>query len=57
MIDVATSQLTKVIDYTRRIVLAGVAAELTHGQLLECFVSHPDEATVSALVRRLGPMV
>ncbi len=52
-----TSQLTKVIDYIRRIVLAGREAELTDGQLLECFVCHRDEAAVAALVQRHGPMV
>src|SRR5271154_6627981 len=49
--------MTKVIDYIRRIVLAGGEADLTDGQLLECFVTHRDEAAVAALVRRHGPMV
>jgi RNA polymerase sigma factor (sigma-70 family) len=38
-------------------VLAGVEADLTDGQLLECFVSGHDEAAVAALMRRHGPMV
>ncbi len=33
------------------------ADELTDGQLLECFVSHRDEAAFEAIVRRHGPMV
>jgi RNA polymerase sigma factor (sigma-70 family) len=45
------------IDYLRRAVLAGGEADLTDGQLLECFVSSRDEAAVAALVRRHGPMV
>ena len=32
-------------------------ADLTDGQLLECFVSRRDEAALAALVRRHGPMV
>jgi RNA polymerase sigma factor (sigma-70 family) len=54
---VATSQISKVIDYLRRTVLAGGEADLTDGQLLECFVRHRDEAAAAALVRRHGPMV
>ena len=53
----ATSQLTKVMDYLRRAVLAGADVDLTDGQLLECFLNHHDEAAVAALVRRHGPMV
>jgi RNA polymerase sigma factor (sigma-70 family) len=54
---VATSQISKVIDYLRGTVLAGGEADLTDGQLLECFVRHRDEAAAAALVRRHGPMV
>ncbi len=53
----ANSQMSKVIDYLRRAVLAGGETDLSDGQLLECFVSHRDEAAFSALVRRHGPMV
>src|SRR5258706_4262371 len=49
--------MNKVIDYLRRAVLGGSEAELTDAQLLECFVSHREEAAVAALVRRHGPMV
>jgi RNA polymerase sigma factor (sigma-70 family) len=55
--DVATSPISKVIDRLRRAVLAGEEADLTDGQLLECFVSRREEAAVAALVRRHGPMV
>jgi hypothetical protein len=54
---VATSQMSKVIDNIRRAVLIGGDADLTDGQLLECFVSRRDEAAVATLVRRHGPMV
>lgn len=53
----ATSQINRVIDYLRRTALAGGEANLTDGQLLECFVRHRDEAAAAALVRRHGPMV
>src|SRR5262245_38307598 len=46
-----------VIEHLRRAVRAGGEADLTDGQLLECFVSRRDEAAVAALVRRHGPMV
>jgi ribulose-5-phosphate 4-epimerase/fuculose-1-phosphate aldolase len=55
--DVATSQMNKVIDCLRRAVLGGSDADLTDGQLLECFVSRHDAAALEALVRRHGPMV
>jgi RNA polymerase sigma factor (sigma-70 family) len=32
-------------------------ADLTDGQLLECFIEHRDDAAFAALVRRHGPMV
>src|SRR5580658_7831605 len=49
--------MDKVLEYLRKAVLAGTDADLTDGQLLECFVSHRDEAAIAALVRRHGPMV
>jgi RNA polymerase sigma factor (sigma-70 family) len=55
--DVATSQMDSVIDSLRRAVLAEDEAGRTDAQLLECFISCRDEATVAALVRRHGPMV
>src|SRR6478736_3152563 len=45
------------LDYFRRAMLASGETELTDGQLLECFVSHHDEAAVAALVRRHAQMV
>jgi RNA polymerase sigma factor (sigma-70 family) len=55
--DVATSLMSTVIEHVRRAGLAGGKANLTDGQLLDCFVSRRDEAAVAALVRRHGPMV
>jgi RNA polymerase sigma factor (sigma-70 family) len=49
--------MSKVIDHLRRAVLASGEADLTDGQLLECFVSRRDDATAAALVRRHAPMV
>src|SRR5262245_1665161 len=46
-----------VIEHLRRAVRAGGEADLTDGQLLECFVSRRDQAALTALVRRHGPMV
>jgi RNA polymerase sigma factor (sigma-70 family) len=49
--------MSKQIDRLSRAVFAGVDADQTDGQLLECFVSRRDEAAVTALVHRHGPMV
>src|SRR6516225_10361282 len=46
----------QVVRQLRRLALRETDA-LTDGQLLECFVSHHDEAAFAALVRRHGPMV
>jgi RNA polymerase sigma factor (sigma-70 family) len=54
---VATIDMSRVIEHFRKTVLAGGQANLSDGQLLECFVRHRDEAAVAALVRRHGPMV
>ena len=35
----------------------GLTAELTDGQLLECYISRREEAAFAALVQRYGPMV
>lgn len=53
----ANSQTNIVIDHLRRAVVAGREPDLTDGQLLECFLSRRDEAAVTTLVRRHGPMV
>ena len=57
MTEVAKEQRGNLIDRLRRAVLVGAEANLTDGQLLECFVGRRDEAAVAVLVRRHGPMV
>jgi RNA polymerase sigma factor (sigma-70 family) len=52
-----TSKLREVIQHLRRAVLLREGADLTDGQLLECFVSCQEAAALEALVRRHGPMV
>jgi RNA polymerase sigma factor (sigma-70 family) len=49
--------MTNVIDHLRRAALIAGEVDLSDGQLLDCFISRRDEAAVSALVRRHGPMV
>ncbi len=53
----ATSQMSRVMQHLRRAMLRHDGANLTDGQLLECFVSRGDEAAFAAIVRRHGPMV
>jgi RNA polymerase sigma factor (sigma-70 family) len=53
--DMATGQLSDVLRHLRGAALQG--GGMTDGQLLECFVTHRDEAAFEALVRRHGPMV
>src|SRR4029077_5536535 len=53
----ATSQMSGVIPHLRRIVLLRDGAGLTDGQLLEDYISRRDEAALTALVCRHGPMV
>jgi RNA polymerase sigma factor (sigma-70 family) len=53
----AASKLSEVIEHLRRAVLLREGADLTDGQLLECFVSCQEPAALEALVRRHGPMV
>ncbi len=51
------NRTSKVIQHLRRTVLLHDGAGLTDGKLLECFLSHRDEAAFAALVKRHGPMV
>ncbi len=51
-----TSPINEVIQYLRS-TLVPEGADLTDGQLLECFVSRRDPAALEALVCRHGPMV
>src|SRR5262249_28457629 len=53
----ATGQLNGVVRHLRRVARAQDLAGMTDGQLVECFVSHRDEAAFERLVRRFGPMV
>jgi RNA polymerase sigma factor (sigma-70 family) len=53
----ATGPRNQGIQQFRRELLTQDKAELTDGQLLECFVVQQDEAAFEALVRRHGPMV
>jgi RNA polymerase sigma factor (sigma-70 family) len=49
--------MSDIVQHLRTAVLARDEAGLTDGQLLECFLNRRDEAAVTALVRRHGPMV
>ncbi len=51
-----TSPINEVIQYLRG-ALRPEGADLTDGQLLECFLSRREPAALEALVRRHGPMV
>jgi RNA polymerase sigma factor (sigma-70 family) len=53
----ATSQVSEVIRHLRRTVLLRDAAVQTDGQLLEGFISRREEAALTVLVQRHGPMV
>jgi RNA polymerase sigma factor (sigma-70 family) len=55
--DMATSQMSEVIQHLRRAVLLREGTGLTDGQLLKDYLGHRDEAALAALVRRHGPMV
>ena len=46
-----------VVQHLRRTVLLSDGTGLTDGQLLECFISHRDDAAFAALVHRHGGMV
>src|SRR5215472_14050652 len=52
-----TSPMSEVIRYLRSLLRLPEGADLTDGQLLECFVSRRETAALEALVRRHGPMV
>src|SRR5262245_21228609 len=51
------SQMSTVLQHLRSAGLLGQGADLTDGQLLECFVSRREPAALEALVRRHGAMV
>lgn len=53
----ATGQFSKVIQHLRQAAGVQEMAEMTDGQLLECFLSQRDDATFETIVRRHGPMV
>ncbi|HJZ91398.1 MAG TPA: RNA polymerase sigma factor, partial [Gemmataceae bacterium] len=48
---------TEVNRHLRRAILPSVGGELTDGQLLSAYVASRDEAALTSLVRRHGPMV
>jgi RNA polymerase sigma factor (sigma-70 family) len=50
-------QISKVLQHLRSAVVRGEDAELTDGQLLECFLRRREPAALEALVRRHGGMV
>ncbi len=52
-----TSPMSEVIQCLRSAALRREGAELTDGQLLECFVRRREATALEALVRRHGPMV
>jgi RNA polymerase sigma factor (sigma-70 family) len=56
-IDMATSQLSEVLQHLRRAVLLRDGSGLTDAQLLNEFVSRRDTAALAALVSRHGSMV
>jgi RNA polymerase sigma factor (sigma-70 family) len=51
-----TNSMSEVIQCLRSALLSD-GADLTDGQLVECFVSRREPAALEALVRRYGPMV
>src|SRR5262245_35344442 len=52
-----SSPFAEVMQHLRSVLLLREGAELTDGQLLECFLSRHEPAALEALVRRHGPMV
>src|SRR5205823_6486803 len=53
----ATSPMSEVLQRLRRAALRREGAEVTDGQLLECFLSRREEAALEALVQRHAAMV
>src|SRR5437588_7541541 len=53
----ATGRLAGVMRHLHRAALLQGGADLTDGELLECYVARRDEAAFGALVRRHGSMV
>jgi len=52
-----TSPTSWMLDEIRRAALLPHGADMTDGQLLDCFLARREEAAFEALVRRHGPMV
>src|SRR4051812_11861462 len=52
-----TTPVSKVLRHLRSALLLRDGADLTDGQLLECFVSHQETAALEVLVQRHIPMV
>jgi RNA polymerase sigma factor (sigma-70 family) len=52
-----TRPMSEVVEHVRRAVLLRESAELSDGQLLECFVRDGDGAALAALVRRHASVV
>src|SRR5262249_20770320 len=55
--DMATSQMSEILQHLRRVVLHRDGADLTDGQLLADYLRRGDETALATLVRRHGPMV
>jgi len=53
----ATSPMSEVIQHLHRAILRQEDAGLTDGQLLDRFIERRDQASITALVQRHGPMV
>ena len=53
----ASTALTDLLAYLRRVHGAHAARDLTDGQLLQRFIAEREDAAFTALVRRHGPMV
>jgi RNA polymerase sigma factor (sigma-70 family) len=53
----AAGQINRVIEHIRKTVRARDAAEISDGQLLECFVARREERVFELLLQRHGPMV
>jgi RNA polymerase sigma factor (sigma-70 family) len=53
----ATGQINRVIEHLRKTILASDTAQISDGQLLECFVARREERGFELLLQRHGPMV